>query len=264
MIRSTFIKVIFGFGLLQGALIASACSSGSQAEAPANTGTFNLPLLASVGAHTYRLQGGLYVYGSVFQSIDISPDANVIAATLPTGTYTANLYTWSLTRDDGSGNFVPVAATLTSSSAPSFSIFNQTTTTVSFQFATDGQIVTIGAGQLNVAIDVHESTLVCTPLGDDCPANSWCAPTELTGAALSCIPAGPVAEGGPCGAPADCAANSSCFDRGAGSVCLELCSKAEFNQPCSSGARCTPQGTDYGVCLPSEGDGGAAGAPGAP
>lgn len=264
MIRSTFIKVVFGFGLLQGALIASACSSDSASEAPAETGTFSMPLLASVGAHTYRLQGGLYVYGPVFQSLDINSDANVIAATLPTGSYTANLYTWSLTRDDGSGNFVPVAATMTSSSVPSFSIFNQTTTTLSFQFETDGQIVTIGAGQLNVAIDVHESALVCAPLGDDCPANSWCAPTELTGAALSCIPVGPVAIGDPCSAPADCAANSSCFDRGAGPVCLPLCSRADFNQPCSGGALCTPQGTDYGVCLPGEGDGGAAGAPATP
>ena len=264
MIRSTFIKVVFGFGLMQGALLASACSSDSQTEAIARTGTFSMPLLASVGAHTYRLQGALYVYGPVFQGIDMSPDVSVITTTLPTGTYSANLYSWSLTRDDGSGNFVPVAATLTTSPGPTFSIFNQTTTTLSFRFETDGQIVTIGAGQLNVAIEVHESALVCTPLGDDCPASSWCAPTELTGAPLSCIPVGPVAIGAACSAPADCAANSSCFDRGAGPVCLELCSKAEFNQPCQSGALCTPQGTDYGVCVPNEGDGGTAGDPGAP
>lgn len=223
-----------------------------------------MPLLTTAGAHSYRLQGGMYINGPSYQWIDLSTDASSLTLTLPTGSYFANLYTWTLTRDNGSGQFVPVSATLVSGSAPSFSIFNQTSTTVSFQFETDGQIVTIGAGQLNVAIEVEETPALCTPLGSDCPDASWCAPSELTGAALRCIPVGPLTIGAACTAPGDCAANSSCFDRGAGPVCLQLCTSTEFNQPCSTDALCTPSGADYGVCVPnpagaSGGEGGEGG-----
>jgi hypothetical protein len=251
MIRSMICKTLLGVGLLQGSLLLSGCGSdASHHEESATTGTLSLPLLATAGAHTYRLQGGLYVSGPSFVFLDVNADTTVLTTTLQTGAYTANLYFWTLTRDDGAGNFVPVSATLVSSGSPSFTIFNQTTTTVSFQFETDGQIVTVGAGQLNVDIGVHETPPVCALLGSDCPAGSWCAPTELTGAALSCIAAGAVAEGAACLSPLDCAENSSCFDFGSGAVCMRLCASADFNQPCSSGETCTPQGIDYGVCRP--------------
>jgi hypothetical protein len=144
-----------------------------------------------------------------------------------------------------------VQARLVSSTSPTFTIFNQTTTTVSFQFETDGQIVTVGAGNLNVDVAVEETAPVCSLLGSDCPAETWCAPTELTGAALRCIAEGPVAAGAACRSPRDCAANTSCFDLGAGAVCVPLCEAADFNQPCDSGGLCTQRGIAYGVCEPS-------------
>ena len=258
MIRSLFVKAVFAFSLVQCALLFSACSSVEHAEASSRTGVFSMPLRATAGGHSYRLQGTLYVYGPTFQQLDLNVDSSAITTNLPTGSYFANLNNWALTRDDGSGKFLPVSATLASSSTPSFSIFNQATTTVSFQFETDGQIVTVGAGQLNVAIGVHEASLVCTPLGDDCPLETWCAPTELTGAPLKCIPAGPVAWGASCSGPNDCATNSSCFDFGAGAVCLQLCTSAQFNQPCSADDLCTPSGSGYGVCRPNPAAGGGA------
>lgn len=261
MIRSKFITALFALGLLYSSAFTSACSSDSHAEEPAATGTFNMPLLATAGAHTYHLQGAMYLNGPTFLYLDLSSNESVLTTTLPTGNYSAYLYSWSLTRDDGNGNFVPVSATLVSSNGAAFSIYNQTTTTVSFQFETDGQIVTVGAGQLHVAIDVHEATPVCTVLGDDCPSESWCAPTELTGAALRCVASGPVAIGESCTAPTDCTANSSCFDFGAGALCHKLCTSADFNQPCGPNAICRPNGTDYGVCVPSPAGTGAAGAP---
>lgn len=261
MIRSLFIKAVFSVGLVSCALLGGACGSGSHTEEVSATGTFSMPLLATAGAHTYRLQGGLYLSGPVYQFLALDSDASVLTAALPTGNYYANLYAWTLTRDDGTGQFVPVSATLSSSSAAAFSIFNQTTTTVSFQFQTDGQIVTVGSGQLNIAIGVHESAPVCTPLGDDCPAQTWCAPSELTGAPLQCIAAGSVAVGASCAGPADCVANSSCFDWGQGAVCVRLCTSAQFDQPCGSDDRCTPSGSGYGVCVPSP-DSGSAGAAG--
>ena len=264
MVRSKLVTALFSVGLLYCAALAGGCSSGSQAEesAATGTGTVSMPLVTTVGSHTYRLQGGMYFNGPTFTSLDISADVPVLTATLPTGSYWAYLYYWSLTRDDGTGNFVPVSATLVSNSQPSFSIYNQTTTTISFQFETDGQIVTVGAGQLNVAIDVHEAASLCTVLGDDCPAESWCAPTELTGAALRCVPSGPVAIGQSCTGPTDCSANSSCFDLGAGARCHRLCTSAQFNQPCGGDEICTPKSTSYGVCVPSPASNGEAGGAG--
>lgn len=251
MIRPLLFKVMLGVGFIQGSCFVSGCSSDSAHEEGVEAaGTFSLPLLAHAGAHTYRLQGGLYVNGPVFTYLDINADVDVLTTSLPTGNYYAQLYYWTLTRDDGTGTFLPVSATLVSSSALPFSIFNQATTTVSFEFETDGQLVTVGAGALNLAIAVNETPAVCAPLGSDCPAGTWCAPSELTGASLGCIPEGPLALGMACSSPLDCAANSSCFDFGGGSACTALCASAEFDLPCGSGGTCTPQGVDYGVCVP--------------
>jgi hypothetical protein len=98
---------------------------------------------------------------------------------------------------------------------------------------------------------VNETPGACTPFGSDCPAGSWCAPPELTGAPLMCIAEGLVAPGEACDSPYDCMGEASCFDFGAGALCTPLCSRAEFEQPCADGGTCTPQGVDYGVCSPS-------------
>lgn len=252
MIRSTFSKVLLGFGLVHGSLFLNGCSGGDQAPERETTqaGTLSMPLLTSTGGHTYRLQGALYVFGPTYAYLDFSADAEVLTTSLPTGNYDSSLYSWSLTRDDGAGNFAPVLARLVSSSSPSFRIFNQAATTISFQFETDGQVVTVGAGALNVDVHVTETPTICTPLGSGCAEGSWCAPPELTGAELSCIPEGALAAGAPCGSPLDCAANTSCFDFGEGAVCTPLCTQASFGQLCGSGGTCTPQGLDYGVCQP--------------
>jgi hypothetical protein len=252
MIRSIFAKILLGFCLVPASLLLGACSGSEPAPAsePATTGSLSLPLLASAGSHTYRLQGGLYVYGPTFTSLDLNAETSLLTTALQTGSYTANLYSWQLTRDDGAGNFWPVTAVLVSSSSPSFTIFNQATTSLSFQFETDAQLVTVGSGALELTIDVNETAPVCTPLGDDCAVGTWCAPPELTGEPLGCIAEGSVAEGEPCSSPLDCAANSSCYNFGSGAVCRRLCASVDFDEPCSSGGVCTPQGVDYGVCIP--------------
>lgn len=248
MFRSLLTRLLLGSCVISGCVSLSACGSGSAPQDERSvTGTLRLPLLTTVGAHTYRLQGGLYVNGPVFESLDVNADA--LSVSLPTGDYSAYLYTWQLTRDDGTGNFRPVAATLTSSANPSFSIYNGATSTVSFEFETDGQLVTIGTGALIVDIDVQETPAICSPLGDDCGDGNWCPPPELTGNPVSCVAAGPLAEGEACGSPLECAANTSCFDFGAGAHCVRLCDRTEFEQPCSSGGLCTAVGADYGVCV---------------
>lgn len=252
MIRSMVLRALVGVAVLNGALFASACSGDAQQREgePAATGTLSMPLRAVSGEHTYRLEGALQISGPLLTYLDLGGDSEVLTTTLPTGEYGANLYYWSLTRDDGEGNFLPVSAALVSSSYAYFSIFNQATTSVSFEFVTDGQLVAIGAGALNVDIVVNETPAACAPFGSDCPTGTWCAPPELTGATLGCIQAGPVAVGAACSSPLDCAANASCFDFGAGAVCTALCGSADFDQPCGSGGTCLAQGIEYGVCAP--------------
>ena len=252
MIQSTFCKALVTVSLLlQGAVVLPACSnpSGTEAEV-ASTGTFSMPLLASAGTHSYRLQGFMYASGPLFTYIDLTAATDVFEATLPTGDYSAVLYSWWLERDDGAGNFAPVSATLLSSDSQPFSISNQTTTTLTFQFETDGQVVTVGAGQLVVGVSVTENQPICSVLGSDCEPGHWCAPSELTGAPLTCIPEGPVAQGESCEGPHHCTRNTSCFDFGAGPLCASLCSVEELGEPCSSGGVCRAQGVDYGVCAP--------------
>jgi hypothetical protein len=245
-------RVGLAVGLMSSALFATACSGAPAAEQEERAnGTLSLPLLATAGAHTFRLQGSMYVSGPLFAYLDLSGDSEMVSTPLPAGDYSAYLYSWALTRDDGFGNFAPVDARLISSSSPVFSIFNQTTSTLSFQFETDGQLVSVGSGSLHVDVDVRETPGVCTPLGGDCPAGSWCAPPELTGAPLRCIDEGSVQLGESCSSPSDCVRNASCFEFGAGARCAALCSSADFGQACSDGGTCTAQGVDYGVCSPS-------------
>jgi hypothetical protein len=254
IMRGLFFNLLLGFAVLQGAGLISGCSTNAASESEedaASTGTFNLPLLTQAGGNTYRLQGYLWLEGPSYAYLDIGPESDVVSTTLPTGTYNAYLYGQRLERDDGTGTFRPVDARLTSSSVVRFEIFNQTTTTVSFEFETDGQVVTVGAGQLYVDVDVVETPPICELLGSDCASGTWCAPSELTARPLACISEGSVAEGEPCRSPLDCGANTSCFDFGSGPVCTRLCLQSEFEQACASGGICTPQGLEYGVCTPT-------------
>ena len=67
--------------------------------------------------------------------------ATVLTTPLQTGRHQAHLYDWGLERDDGAGHYSPVNATLISSSSLSFESLTGASTTVSFQFETDGRIV---------------------------------------------------------------------------------------------------------------------------
>jgi hypothetical protein len=256
MFRSTLLRALLGICALHTTLGLGGCSSGDAAgenESDA-TGTLSLPLLSNAGGHTYRLTGAIEIHETSnywnYRYLDLNEESDVASTSLQTGDYYGYLYSWQLSRDDGTGTFQPVSASLMSSSQPYFSIFNGGTTTVSFDFETNGQIVSVGSGNLKVDIDVNEVPGVCSPLGNDCPEGSWCAPSELLGADVRCIQAGSVELGGACLSPFDCVANSSCFDFGNGAQCARLCSSAEFDQLCADGGTCTAEGADYGVCSP--------------
>jgi hypothetical protein len=117
MIYNIVARVGLAIGLMSSALFAAACSGAPAAEQDqGSSGTLSLPLLATAGAHTFRLQGSMYVSGPAFTYLDLSGDSEVISTALPAGDYSAFLYSWALTRDDGFGNFAPVNATLISTS----------------------------------------------------------------------------------------------------------------------------------------------------
>jgi hypothetical protein len=210
-----------------------------------------MPLTTSAGGHLYRLDAYVQLYGPTYLTIQTSDYDSVVSVPLQTGDYTAYLYSYSLSRDDGTGNFLPVSATLVSNYAQQFTIYNQATSTISYQFETDGQIVTVGTGQLDVKFGVTETAPACTVLGSDCGDGAWCAPPELTGQPLSCLLAGATPLGQSCASPTECVANASCFDFGTGQgpVCAALCTAAEFGATCDGGGTCTKAGTAYGVCV---------------
>jgi len=226
-------------------------ADGKGAAAEAETGSLSLALTTSVGDHQYRFSSFTVLIWPDYTWLQSNGGSeSVLTAQLPTGHHQADLYNWELERDDGTGNFRHVDATLLSSYYVDFEILNGSTTTVTYQFETDGEIVTMGAGTLNVAGHVEERPPVCTVLGDDCGEGLWCPPTGITGAPLACRAAGAVEIGASCASPAECVANSSCIDLGAGPVCAELCAPDSFDQACVSGGQCVAVGADYGVCTP--------------
>ncbi|HEV8550414.1 MAG TPA: hypothetical protein VGQ57_15325 [Polyangiaceae bacterium] len=249
--------------------VQTACSSDQHGTPEATTGTLSMPLVTQSNGHTYRLTGNIVIYGTEYTQISMG-DETEIKETLPTGGYFAYLNYFQLERlDETTGEYKPVSANLVSSYYQSFTIYNRTTTTISFDFETDGVVVTLGSGNLNVDINVSETPPVCTILGTDCPDGTWCAPPELTGQPLSCVYSGFKAAGEACNDPTECAANSSCYDFSEGPVCAPLCAPSEFGSACSSGGTCTKVGDTYGICVPdggtvpADGNGGAAGESGA-
>jgi hypothetical protein len=231
-------------------LVATGCASDHHgSEGASQTGTLSVPLVTTTNGHTYRLSGYIYYYGTQYGSIYMG-DETELTVNLPTGDYTAYLSYYTLERLDDSGNYQPVSGTLVSSYYQQFSIYNRTTTTISFQFETDGTIVTVGAGNLDVNIGVTEVAPVCTVFGSDCPDGTWCPPAELTGLPLACVASGSMPAGYPCNSPSDCAANTSCFDFGTGSVCAALCDATAFETACPGGGTCTEDAKTYGVCVP--------------
>jgi hypothetical protein len=238
--------------VLTAPLVAGCSGAGADDQASVESGAVSLPLVTQANGHTYRLHDAfIQIFGPTFTTLSTSDDPNetVLSATLQTGSYFANLYAWTLERDDGSGNFQPIVATLVSSNFVNFSVDNGTTTTVTYVFQTDGVIVTVGSGDLKVRVSVNEVDAVCTPFAGDCPTGTWCPPTGHTGAPRACVAAGAVAVGEPCGGPADCVANASCYDLGDGPVCVALCPADAFETPCTTGGVCQKFGTDYGRCL---------------
>lgn len=251
MIRFLLISSSFLLALSSTCLLSGCSAPEDSAEASVKTGSLELPLVSSAAGHTYRLVSGyLYLYGPSYSPyVDLTGDEPSVSVSLATGHYTAYLNSPALARDDGTGNFVPVQATLLTNGV-GFDIYDGTKSSIAFEFQTDGALVRVGEGGVDIRVDVTEGAGVCTPFAGDCGEGSWCPPTELTGRPRACVTAGSQAVGEACAGPLDCSADSSCFDFGSGPVCAELCPETRFGEACSEGLTCLAAGSDYGVCTP--------------
>jgi hypothetical protein len=112
----------------------------------------------------------------------------------------------------------------------------------------------VGAGTLDVRIDVNETAAVCRPFTSDCGEGAWCPSSGLTGEERQCVAAGELSPGEACAGPLDCAADSSCFDFGQGPVCAALCELSEAGVGCSADAECLAVDCEYGICEPIGGE----------
>jgi hypothetical protein len=247
-------KWALALGCAVAAPIGSAgCGDPAIDREDARSGALSVPLVTVVNGHTYRLKNAVInVSGPTYAWLQSSDDPaeTRLSASLLAGSYSAGLIQWTLERDDGSGTFWPVRAMLSSDATVFFDIFAGATTSISYRFETDADIVVIGSGDLRVSISVGETTPACTPFGNGCSAGTWCAPSALTGRALSCIAEGTIALGSSCLSPNECVRNASCFDLGAGPVCVALCPSSDVGAPCITGGTCREAGPGYGVCRP--------------
>lgn len=239
--------------MLSGTLAGLGCNVDRTpgSEDAGAVGHLSLPMQTSVGEHTYVLTDvSLWIAPSGTYSSS-SPSDEALSIALNPGEYVAQLQSWALNRKLKGGRLERVDSVLLSAAEVPFTIQNGATTTLSFQFETDGQIITIGAGDLRVIAEVTEAEPVCSPLGEGCDEGFYCAPTELTGKPLACIPHGELAVGEGCSSPSECGANSTCLRFGGGEArCAALCESSQFDEPCESGGVCSARGEDYGACTP--------------
>ncbi|XXX81475.1 hypothetical protein WMF30_22215 [Sorangium sp. So ce134] len=256
MSRSALVKLGF-VACLAAAPLFAACTSGPDvAEEAEITGRASMSLVTQANGRVYRLSNALFsIQGPIFTYLSSSddPSETALTAALPVGDYTSFLETgWVLERNDG-GAFVPVQATLVSGNPAWFTIYDGATTQLVYQFQTDGTIITIGDGQLDISIEVTEvGGGACSPLGAGCSSGEWCVPGELVEGQPFCYPEGDIPVGGACDDPArGCVANALCGDiEGTGMyTCLELCLTSSLGLPCASGGICNDIGyTEFGIC----------------
>ncbi len=142
-----------------GAASVAACSS-DDAQGESQIGTVSVKLVGtSTSGASYRLRNGEFtVTGAAAAafSTESDPDAASIAVTLPPGAYELGLADgWYLEKLVG-GAYSQVNATLTSANPSPFSITSQSTTGVVLQFSSDGEIIQMGDGTLDVSINVDD------------------------------------------------------------------------------------------------------------
>jgi hypothetical protein len=258
--KSLFFAALVGLGT-SAAVAGCALEPGSgtdevsSTDGTSNTGTVRLDLQGQAQNGTlYRLRLATFTISST-PPITLSSDganatATTISQALPAGSYLVTLQNgWVLDKVVGA-TATPVQATLTSAQSQMFGIQPGASTSVTYQFQTNG--VTVTTGTLNIGIGVTETDggapSFCMPA---CPANTWCGPSPTGGAA--CLTPGSAPLNGMCStAPmgVTCAANLLCVapPGSTSGTCRPVCNPGAPNS-CPMGA-CTPYQNSmmFGTC----------------
>jgi hypothetical protein len=243
-----------------GTLSLAGCASHDDAagENEGSYGTVVLSLTGQTNGTTYRLRQAVFeVTGPTNTTLNSESDPNgaVLAATLSTGAYLITLQDgWFLERLTGM-TAEPVDATLISSNPQMFGISSAATSSVLVRFETDGTIIDIGTGQLEVAIEVTETSnpIACDIIGQTgCSMGEACyfggGPDGLT---PICAPVGMTPPGGPCMQQNNCTPGAFCgsFD-GENISCIAICAVSGMGPTCPAGQACASVGVgDVGGCL---------------
>ncbi len=161
MLRSTFIATI-ALTLFAGTCL-SACNTADPQEID-SAGTVSLPLTAvGTSGVRYHLKAIFRVSGGALgQPISLGTSSDVaeteLTAALDPGEYSIELNSgWQLMRADDAGGLAPVDAVLESAVVQTFGIKSKLTTTVTYRFNVNGQVVETGPGTLSVGIVVNDA-----------------------------------------------------------------------------------------------------------
>ncbi|WP_437806496.1 hypothetical protein [Sorangium sp. So ce1078] len=161
------LRQLFVCSVLAALTVPVGCGSEAPdgAEQASDVGSISLALVGtSVTGATYRLSRAWFdIYGPTTRLVYGDGDTTVLTEVLPVGRYDVYLEPgWVLERWTGSGyQYVPAA--LTSPNPTPVFISEGATSTVVFQFRADGDVVSVGQGNLDIVIGVDDTT----PLSED-------------------------------------------------------------------------------------------------
>jgi hypothetical protein len=142
------------------AALVIACGHQGDPEGEADFGSVSLPLVTTSGSVQYRLSDAVISLDgptSTQMASSGDPAEGVLTATLVAGDYSATLEPgWVLERDAGSG-FRAVQAELLSPNPHPVTIRSGVTTALTYRFETDGTIIAVGDGELQIDLQVVET-----------------------------------------------------------------------------------------------------------
>lgn len=251
------------FALCIGALSVSGCASGSgdkgESAHEGDVGTLALALTGQTNGTTYRLRNAIFdIAGPTMTTLNSESDPNgaVLAATLATGGYSITLENgWSLEKVGAMGAQT-VNATLASPNPTSFMVGSGSTASVVFQFSTDGTIVQIGTGRVEVSIGVTETGATgCNILAQTgCPMGQACYFGGDDGITPMCAQVGDTKPAGAsCMSQTECATPGLCGspDGGVTVECIAACALDGMGPSCPAGLTCIDGGLggNIGACL---------------
>ena len=259
--KSWIFAVLLGCGTLGAAAGCTIQMAPDETQSPeASVGTVSLDLRGTApNGNVYRLRNATFTISTnpvtTLSSDGANLDAPVITTTLPAGSYTATLANgWILERQTAANVFGQVTATV-NNATPMFGIVANQTTSLIFQFTTNGQVVTVGNGTLNINIGITETggtgqacQLFANPTM--CPQGQWCAPAPNNQPGGVCTVPGTAMTGGMCSATVTCVVNNICT----GTVmnpnavaCRPICQLGSMT--CGAGLTCQGSATmQFGVC----------------